>query len=467
MALGRLFTPPSESRAVTMASLFKSGQILTTATSSGVSVTQETALKVNACYAAVRLYVDTVSMLPMDTSYRKNGERLPFRPRPVWVDEPDVDGLTRQQFYAQWIASKLISHAACVRVLRNNLGDVVALSVMDPRRVERKRDEDGHIVYSIDFGKYILQADEVIYDSELLMAGQLMGTSRVDQIKETLGLTQALETFAARFFGNGTTTSGVIEVPTEITAEQAKGLQDGWEDGHKGLRKAHRPGVLAGGAKFVKTGVDPDEAQMLESRMFALEEVARAFRIPPNMLQSQKPGSVAYASREQDALQWVTFSLMPYITAIEDHLTRLLPGGAFVKFNVDALSRASLTDRFAAYSVGTQSGFMSINDVHRLEDWRPVSGGDEYRVPLANVNLAAANIVEDEKRVAMATALVDAGFDHASALAAVGLPPVEVAPAPEPAPVAPPADPTPARTVRSVIRNADGFITAVVDEETA
>ena len=175
----------------------------------------------------------------------------------------------------------------------------------------------------------------------------------------------------------------------------------------------------------MKTGVDPNEAQMLESRQFAVESLARAFRIPPHMLQVTRPGAMSYASVEENARQFVTFTLLPYISKIEEAYSSLLPERAFLRFNVDGLLRGSLQDRYQAYSIGTQAGFLSINDIHRLEDMTPVDGGDAYRVPLANVNLTAADLVETSKRVEMAQRLVYCGFDPASVLSALGLPSIE------------------------------------------
>jgi phage portal protein BeeE len=209
-----------------------------------------------------------------------------------------------------------------------------------------------------------------------------------------------------------------------MTQDQAKDLKDNWEREHRGLRKAYRPGILTGGAKFVKTAVDPDEAQMLGSREFSVEEIARIFRIPPHLLQSTKPGSMSYASVEENSKQFVTYTLLPYISKIEQAYSPMLNGGAFMKFNVDGLLRANLTERFAAYSSATQAGYLSINDIHRLEDMEPVEGGEVYRVPLANVDLGAASITELDKRVAMAVKLVQAGFDPDAAAAAVGLAPI-------------------------------------------
>lgn len=463
-----------EARAITYQALWSAGDLPYRSTLAGTQISQDTSMRINAVYAAVRLYADTISGLPVDTFRRVDGERVPFRPKPEWVDNPDPDGLTRQQFYHQWLVSKLISHAACVRILRDGSGDVVALKVLDPRQVQRMRDGSGAIYYMV-AGQYRVESADMIYDTELIPAGAPMGLSRVDELRETLGIAKALDDFAARYFGSGTLSSGIIEYPGDMTEEQAKRLKDQFEQNSKGLRNAHRPNVLTGGAKYTKISADPEQSQMTQSREFALEEVCRAFRIPPAMLQSQKPGSIAYSSREQDAIQFVTYSVLPYVNAIEQHLTRLLPGGAFIRFNVDGLLRASLTERYAAYSQGIQAGFLSINDIHRLEDMRPVEGGDVLRVPLENINLDAAGLVETEKKTQMAARLINVGFEPAAVTAALGLPSMEHTgiPSVQLQQVDPSgdtsndndADEMPSRTVRRVERDATGQIVRIIDEK--
>lgn len=420
--LDRLFRP-SEQRSLTWQSLFESGAPMPSSTRAGVSITQDNSFKIGAVYAAVRLISDTISTLPLDTFVRRDGERLPYRPRPAWVDNPEPDpSVQRSDHYQSLLVSLLVDGNAFVRKIFNGAGDVTALTVLDPKRVEVRRSAAGRIEFVIDQGRTVLSEAEMLHITELRKPGQLRGTSRITELRETLGLTKALEDYSAQFFGSGSTSSGIIETPFELTAEQAEGLQAQWEKGHKGLRKAHRPGILSGGAKWVQTSVNPEDSQLLASREFAVEEVCRLFRIPLAMLQSSKPGTTAYASREQDSLQFVTYTLLPYIAKIEGVYGTLLPGDAFLRFNVDGLLRASLTERYAAYSQAIQAGFLSINDIHRLEDMSPADGGDVYRVPLANVNLEAANIVETDKRVLMAVRLVNAGFDPNEALAAFNLP---------------------------------------------
>jgi len=417
---------PNATRTLTAASLFASGGELPNRTLSGVSINQENAISIGAVYASVRLISDVISTLPLGTFTNSNGERVAY-PMPEWLRDPEPDlSVTRADHFQMLLVSLLIDGNAFVRKLRNPAtSEIVALSVLAPHRVEVIRNANGFIEYKLDQGKRIISDDDMIHITELRQPGKLRGVSRVHALRETLGLSKALENFSAQFFGSGSSTSGIIEMPGEMTAAQAKELKNAWEREHRGLAKAFRPGILTGGAKFVKTSVDNDEAQMLEAREFSVEEIARIFRIPPHLLQSTKPGAMSYASVEENSKQFVAYTLLPYISKIEQAYSPLMNAGAFIKFNVDGLLRANLTERFAAYSSATQAGFLSINDIHDLEDMPAVDGGDVYRVPLANVDLGAASITELDKRVGMAVKLVQAGFNPDAAAVAVGLAPID------------------------------------------
>jgi len=422
--LARLLRPREE-RAVSFQTIFATGGNVAQQTYAGTVITQDTSLKIGTVYACVRLLADTISTLPVDTFYREGGARLVFRPKPIWVETPDI-GVAREDFLQQAMVSLLLDGNVFIRIFRGRSGEVTSLTVLDPTRVEvRRNPATREVEYVIDGATgAVLAASEVLHITELRRPGALRGVSRIEEVKQMLGLASALEEFSARFFGQGSTTQGIIEWPGNLTREQAKDLADGFEEGHKGLKRSHRPGVLFGGARFVKTGVDPNEAQMLESRQFSVEEIARIFRCPLHLLQVSTPGAMSYASVEQNAIQFAQYTLRPIISKFETALSSLLPGPAFVKFNLDAILRGDIQTRFAAYSTGQLAGFLSVNDIHRLEDMPPATGGDEYRVPLANVNLAAANIVETDRKTQMLTRLIMAGFDPAEALKALQMPPI-------------------------------------------
>jgi HK97 family phage portal protein len=410
----------SEKRAISFQTVWGAGLDFSLQSESGVSVTTKKSFEIVAFFSAVSLISDTISTLPCGAYLRIGATRRPLNPRPVWLDQPDVDLSTRAAFFQQVFSSLLVHGNSYTRVFRDAQGQVVNLVNLDPEKVEVERSQIGRKVYKVYGEGRMLTSDEVIHIVDLILPGELTGLSRVETLKQSLGLNIALSDYAARFFGTGASASGVIEFPGNLTSEQAKQLADGFDARHRnGTRRAHRTGVLSGGAKFVATQTDPEASQALESRKFAVEEIARAFNVPLHLL--GVPGTASYASVEQNNLQFVSMTLRPLAEKVEAAFSRLLPGDAFIKFQFNDLLRADLASRVQSYSVGTQAGFYSTNDIRRLEDLEPVEQGDQYRVPLANIALADTEVITLEKRVKMVQQLVISGFTPSEALTAVGL----------------------------------------------
>jgi HK97 family phage portal protein len=415
--LGNLF---GEQRAVSFQTVWGAGEPWGLQSESGVNVTTKKSFEIVAFFSAVSLISDTISTLPCGAYLRIGATRRPLNPRPVWLDQPDVDLSTRAAFFQQVFSSLLVHGNSYTRVFRDAQGQVVNLVNLDPEKVDVERSAIGRKVYKVQNEGRMLTSDEVIHIVDLILPGELKGLSRVETLKQALGLNIALSDYASRFFGTGASASGVIEFPGNLTSEQAKQLADGFDARHRnGTRRAHRTGVLSGGAKFVATQTDPEASQALESRKFAVEEIARAFNVPLHLL--GVPGTASYASVEQNNLQFVSMTLRPLAEKVEAAFSRLLPGDAFIKFQFNDLLRADLASRVQSYSVGTQAGFYSTNDIRRLEDLEPVEQGDQYRVPLANIALADTEVITLEKRVKMVQQLVISGFTPSEALSAVGL----------------------------------------------
>jgi HK97 family phage portal protein len=273
----------------------------------------------------------------------------------------------------------------------------------------------------------LLSSEEVIFISDLVRPGEIRGMARVEALKDNLGLSIALESYAARFFSNSATPQGIIQFPGNLNQEQAENLRRGFDAAHRGLRRSHKTGVLSGGAEWKATGVDPESSQLEMSRRLAVEDVARAFNIPNHMLGVQ--GSTAYASVEQDSIFFVQHTLRPIVQKLETAFSPLLnevPGGetAFLRFNLDGLLRGDSQARANAYSIGLQAGYYTVNDIRRLEDLIPMTDpvANEVRVPLANVAIEDSRISTEDKKVLMAQRLVTAGYDPKAVLEAMGLP---------------------------------------------
>ena len=415
-----------ESRAISFQTIWGTGGDIEILNQAGTVVNPETVFKVNAIFSAVSLISDTISTLPVDSYIRRDGARFAFRPRPAWVQQPDID-TTKEAFYGSLIVSLLLDGNGFVRVFRDGSGRVINMTVINPSKVEIRKNKVGEVVYVYEGEGKPLNKNEMLHIPDVVRPGEIRGISRVIALKDNFGLALALESYAARFFGQGATTQGLIEFPGNLTPEQAKQLVDGFDARHRGFRKAHKTGVLSGGAKYVNTSVENDKAQFIDSRRMAVEDVARAFNIPPHLL--GLPGTNTYSSVEQNNIAFVTHTLRPIVQKLESAFTPLManePGGstAFIKFTLDGLLRGDANSRFSAYSVGLQAGYLTINDIRRLEDLPPVEGGEIIRVPLANVNIDAAELVATDKRVNMAQKLVNSGYDPADVLAVMGLPPI-------------------------------------------
>jgi HK97 family phage portal protein len=424
MLFNRLF----EQRNISYQTMWASGDMVELNNLAGTVVNNDTVFQVNAIFSGVSLISDLVSTLPVDCFVNRDGARFPFRPKPSWVDQPDVD-LPRQAFYSSVVTSLLLDGNAFIRVYSNRRGEVVNLVVLNPTSVQIVRNGIGRLQFNVVGEEQPLTSDEILYIPDLLRPGQVRGVSRVTALKENFGLALALEKFAATFFGSGTNLAGVIEFPGNLTQEQADNLRSGFDSRHSGWSRSNRTGVLSGGAQFKPTQIDPQQSSLIDSRRFAVEDVSRALNIPPHLL--GLPGTMAYASVEENNRAFLTSTIQPMVAKIESAISPLMrrsPGGenAYVKFNMDALLRANIQARTAAYSTGLQAGYLTINDVRRMEDMLPVEdeAANQVRVPLANVTITDQSLTAEEKKVRMANVLVLSGYDPAESLAAVGLDPI-------------------------------------------
>jgi HK97 family phage portal protein len=411
-----------ESRAISFQSLWGAGDLTSYETQSAAYVDYQSSLQVNAIWACVSLISDTISALPVDTFIRKDGIATPYRPRPAWVIKPDLM-IPSVAFWQQTLISLLTDGNAFVRIFRDEQGNIINMMVLNPLSVTVSRNSLGQKLFTYTGEtKKILTTDDVLHIcGSILLAGELRAKSPIDTLKENIGLAISLESFAARFFGQGTLTQGVIEFPGALSAEQAENLAKSFDRQHKGYRKAHKTGILSGGATFKPTTIANDQAQMLDSRRLAVEDIARAYRVPTDMI-GLNNGGQSYNSIEQKQIAFVTHTLRPWLAKLEDAFSSLLPDYAFLSFNTDDLLRGDYATRIEGYSKMLQNGVFSANEVRRKENMKPIDGGDVVRVPLANVNISAASLTEDETKITMAQKLISLGFVPEDVLTVLGLP---------------------------------------------
>ena len=140
------------------------------------------------------------------------------------------------------------------------------------------------------------------------------------------------------------------------------------------------------GVSFKTVSVPPEQAQFLETRKFQINEIARIFRVPPHMIGDLEKSS--FNNIEHQSLEFVKYCLSPWIKRWEQALDQNLLLIAerkthSIKFNLDGLLRGDYATRMQGYATGIINGFLSPNDVRRLENWNDIPeerGGDNYMV---------------------------------------------------------------------------------------
>jgi HK97 family phage portal protein len=131
--------------------------------------------------------------------------------------------------------------------------------------------------------------------------------------------------------------------------------------------------VVGAGLRYERVSVPPDEAQFLDAQRFTVEQIARLYGIAPEMIGGATSGSsVTYANREQRSQDFLTFGLMPYLVALEDGLSALIPRPQRVRFNVDGVLRSDLKTRYEAHAIALSSAFMTVDEVRQIEDLPPM-----------------------------------------------------------------------------------------------
>ena len=363
---------------------------------SGKSVNERSAMQMTAVYACVRILSEAIAGLPLHMyRYRDDGGKEKATEHNLYHllhDEPNPE-MTSFVFRETLMTHLLLWGNAYAQVIRNGKGEVLALYPLMPSRMSVDRTNDGRIVYiysrdqsEANAGKdsqVVLTSDDVLHIPGLGFDG-LVGYSPIAMAKNAIGMAIACEEYGARFFANGASPSGVLEHPG--TLKDPKRVRDSWNAAYGGTSNAHKVAVLEEGMKYVPISISPNEAQFLETRKFQIDEIARIFRVPPHMVGDLEKSS--FSNIEQQSLEFVKYTLDPWVVRWEQSLSRALltpdeKKTFFFRFNVDGLLRGSYHERMQGYSVGIQNGFMSPNDVRELENLDLIPdelGGNKYMV---------------------------------------------------------------------------------------
>jgi HK97 family phage portal protein len=356
-------------------------------TDSGVSVTPDTALTYSAVYAAVRCIAESVSSLPLNYYERlPGGGKAHAKANPLHTllhDEPNPE-MSSLQWREASMAHLLLHGNSYSEIVRDLEGNVVELWPIDPTIVTPKRTESGELYYDLHRGKAFITAGNMLHIPGLSFDG-ISGISVIGLARQSIGLSMAIESFGAGYFGRGARPGGVLTFPGQLSPEARQNLRRSFEELHAGGANSHRVALLEAGLKWEAIGVPPDDSQFLQSREFQIIEIARWFNLPPNKLKDLSKTS--YNSLEQMEISFVVDTLRPWLVRWEQQLNRKIirpkdKGTFFFEFNVDGKLRGEIAARYQSYSVARNWGWLSVNEIREKENMNPIEGGDVYMQPM-------------------------------------------------------------------------------------
>lgn len=363
--------------------------------SAGVMVNTETAMAVGALRACVTLLAESVAQLPCEL-YRRDGKGGRDRA----IEHPVYDLIHSQpnrkdtafEYYEQAQGCLGLEGNQFSLIERDSRGYPIELIPIHPKKVRVLKGPDAMPYY------HLLEVDEVVpmrmmHHIKAFSVDGYVGLSPIATNADVIGLGLATDQHAAAVFQRGATMSGVIERPREAPAIESQGaidrILDKFTEKHGGgLRTAFSVAMLQEGMTYKQLSMDNEKAQLLESRNFSVNEICRLYKVPPHMV--QQLDKATFSNIEHQGLQFVIYTLLPWVKRIEGAMMRdlLLPEerkNHYIEFNVGGLLRGDQKSRYESYALGRQWGWLSVNDIRRLENMPPITGGNRYLTPL-NMN---------------------------------------------------------------------------------
>lgn len=354
----------------------------------GVTVNETTAMNLAAVFASVRIIAETKASLPFEVfEVTAGGRKTKTLMHPVaelLCCEPNPE--QTPMVFGETLQAHLLTWGNCYAEIVWSLGaEPVSLHLHHPSRVRPFRGNSGELLYEI---KEQGGSARTIDRSRMLhvpgLGGDgIVGWSPVRLAAQSIGIGLATDQMAASYFGNGARPSLVVESAGEMDDETFGRLKHEVESQYSGTN-AHKVLVLEGGMSAKQMTIPLNEAQFLESRKFAGEEIAsRWFRLPPHV--AGYLDRATFSNIDAQDRYFERHTMRPWLIRHEQEINRKLflrseRRTYYAKHNADALLRADIETRYKAHQTALLSGFLTINEVRALEDMDPVEGGDDVIV---------------------------------------------------------------------------------------
>ena len=362
------------------------------ATFSGNNVTEKTAMAISAVYACIGLIGGAIGSMPLPIYERKdNGrEKIDHDIHKLLNNEPH--SIWSAPVFWEFVTSSLLMHGdGFAEIIRQSKYSpkIVGFKPFNPLVIEVKNDGDRlwYIVWEGTKDARVIHQDDMLHIPGL----GFNGTRGMSQIKHaarnSIGTAISAEQYSGAFFKNGARPDFVLQTDKgDLSPDQAEIIRQSWYDKHQGVEKSHLPAILTGGLKAEQLTMTAEDAQLIATRKFQIEDIARFYGVPPHMIGHTEKSTTWGTGVEQLSIGFVKYTLRRHLQKIEKEVNRkcfTAPGeeNYFCEFNVAGLERGDIKTRNEAYRIGLgragEPGWLTVNEVRRKENMPPVKDGNE------------------------------------------------------------------------------------------
>ncbi|MDF3837144.1 phage portal protein [Cupriavidus basilensis] len=364
-----------------------------TRSDAGPVVTPASALSLTVLQNCVSLLAESIAQLPLELYRRAGGDRVPAVDHPLYAVLKYQPNPWQTPFEYQemtQISAGLRGNSYSF-IDRDADGVVQGLYPLNGEAMTVLRGSDLKPVYRMYGAEPMPQ--RLVHHVRWMSLNGYTGLSPILLHANAIGYAQAIQQYAGKSFLNGTALSGVIERPKDSPAIKDQSSIDkitgDWAEKYGGASNAKKVALLQEGMTFRPLSMTNVDAALIDALRLSAIDIARIYKIPAHMVNELERAT--FSNIEHQQIQFVIYTLLPWIKRHEQAKSRdlLLPSERreyFIEYNVSGLLRGDQASRYAAYSVARQWGWLSVNDIRRLENLPPIEGGDIYLSPLNMVD---------------------------------------------------------------------------------
>lgn len=359
--------------------------------------TNSQALRLSAVYCAVNQISNSCGVLPINIIKGiGNDKETVYDHNLSFVLNGRVDGKNNHfNFFKQMIESVLLKGAGYALIVRDSRLNVKQLVYINYDYVTPMPQDDGTVKYQVNGANRVLDADEIL-DFHMHVDDMHRGISVLKYANKVLETAYEADNMSLNFFKSGGNLSGVLKPSAPMTKEQREQAQEAWRNSFERNGNNRVPVViLPSGIDFQPISVDPDDAQLLESRKFSIEEIARFFGLPPFKIYANM--TAMDASDEIESLQslYLVDTILPLTTMLSEEMSQKLVrpserGRLTIDFDYSAMYRTDKKSEAEYYRTLVTNGIMTINEVRAKLDL-PANEGDGCNVHFMQLSYANAD----------------------------------------------------------------------------